>query len=352
MHPFLIHRRWLVSYLLVWALLATVPATVLAPGGAQQWAQAFAVVLAPTVLFAVSTLPCWYLCRALRPEWSAAGRLVAAHGIAAVVWSVLWLALGQIMAQVVGAVTGGLDAPREFESRRAEMFAVGILFYALAAAFHYLLMSLETAREAQSRISELEIQARDSALTALKAQIHPHFLFNSLNTISALTTKDPAQARQMCILLADFLRMSLRTAQKQEVSWADELALTKAYLGVEAIRLGARLQIIEDIDPDCRSFLVPPLILQPLVENAIRHGIALLAQGGRLKIAARIHADTLRLQVTNPYDPEAKATSTSGLGLRTLRERLRTMYEDRAMIEISRASGVFDVVIRLPVHPA
>src|SRR5205085_9605400 len=154
-----------------------------------------------------------------------------------------------------------------------QLIVVGFLFYLMSVALHYALLAMEASREAA-------LQARDAELRALKSQINPHFLFNCLNSISALTTTDPAKARDMCVRLSDFLRNTLGLGERESIAWLDELELARTYLEVEKVRFGARLRVEMDIEEACSECQVPPLVLQPLVENAIRHGIATLVDGG------------------------------------------------------------------------
>ena len=136
--------------------------------------------------------------------------------------------------------------------------------------------------------------------------MHPHFLFNSLNSISALTTSDPARAREMCILLAEFFRKSLALGDRPSVSLEEELAVARTYLAIEGLRFGreaaGRGGGRRGASLPCR---VPPLLLQPLVENAIRHGIATRVEGGVLRLVATTDGQRLRLRVENPFDPES-----------------------------------------------
>src|SRR5262249_40432912 len=152
---------------------------------------------------------------------------------------------------------------------------------------HYLLLAFEFARQAERRQLQLEVLSRDAELRALRAQLDPHFLYNSLNSISALTAVDPAGARRMCVLLADFLRGTLAMSTRDRIPLEDELALTDRFLNIEQVRFGARLQVERQVDDAAARCRVPPLFLQPLVENAVTHGIAGLIDGGviRLRVA-------------------------------------------------------------------
>ena len=159
-----------------------------------------------------------------------------------------------------------------------------MLLFLLSLAVHYVLLAFEAAREAERRQLELEILAREAELRALRAQIDPHFLYNSLNSISALTGSDAPGARRMCLLLADFLRNTLEVSARQRIPLAEELALAERYLSIEQVRFGSRLRIERRVDETAPACLVPPLLLQPLVENAVTHGIARLLEGGVIRL--------------------------------------------------------------------
>src|SRR5437588_10599314 len=160
---------------------------------------------------------------------------------------------------------------------------------------YYVLLTNEATHEAEKREVEARLLARDSELKALKTQVNPHFIFNCLNSISALTSSDPAKAREMCILLAEFLRRTLGLGEKALIPLRDELALLHAYLSVEQIRFGSRLKLEESTDSGSLDCLLPPLLLQPLGENAIRHGVAQLTEGVKIRIDIRqLEPETVR----------------------------------------------------------
>ena len=185
-------------------------------------------------------------------------------------------------------------------------------------------------------------------MKALRVQLNPHFLFNSLNSISALTTLDPSRAREMCVLLSDFLRKSLKLGERGTVSLGEELDLARAYLSIERIRFGERLAVDWEVDPDTEATPLPTLLLQPLVENAIKHGIAALPEGGRLTIAARKRQDEVEIVVDNPVDPDSEPPQGLGMGLRQVRQRLLGRYGSRSSMEAGIVEGRHRVTLRLP----
>jgi len=222
---------------------------------------------------------------------------------------------------------------------------VGLLLYCLSVALHYMLLAMRASQEAA-------IQTRDAELRALKAQINPHFLFNSLNSIAALAVKDPPQAREMCILLSDFLRRTLGMGEKQSISWEEEIQLVGAYLDIERIRFGTRLRVEMQIDGACGECQVPPLLLQPLVENAVKHGIATMVEGGTIRVNSRVEEGLLQVFVENGYDADAPAPrrqgAPQGLGLRNVRNRLETSFGSAARLTTQTEDSVFRTEMILP----
>ena len=228
------------------------------------------------------------------------------------------------------------------------MFGIGVMLYVLSVALHYVLLSMESSKESETREHEARTLAREAEIKALKAQINPHFLFNSLNSIAALATLDGVRARDMCIKLSDFLRNTLSLGERQSISLRDELTLAQAYLAVEQVRFGARLRIELETDANCDDCIVPPLFLQPLVENAVKHGIAGLVDGGTIRLEAHCEKGWLQVTIQNEFDPEAPAAARHGLGLQNVRNRLRAVYENQARLDTVITGDLFVVAVDLP----
>src|SRR5205823_2259667 len=197
-----------------------------------------------------------------------------------------------------------------------------VLLFLVALAAHYAIIGVEAARDADRQRLGLQVLTRDAELRALRAQVDPHFLYNSLNSISALTSRDPAGARQMCLLLADFLRNTLDVSARARIPLRDELALADRFLTIEQVRFGPRLQIERHIDETAAECRVPPLILQPLVENAVTHGIAGLLEGGVIRLDVTRRDGRLAIALENPRDAAAAPSPRHGLGLENVRQRL------------------------------
>jgi LytS/YehU family sensor histidine kinase len=227
---------------------------------------------------------------------------------------------------------------------------LGILLYLASVALSYLMLAQDRALEAERKGAELQLLAQESELKALRAQLNPHFLFNSLNSLSALTAVDPARAREMCVLLSDFLRRSLGLGERRLVPLRDELDLARAYLAIEQIRFGNRLRLDWHLDGTAEGALLPTLLLQPLVENAIKHGIAALPEGGTLRLSTELTEGHVILRVENPMDEEAPAPQGLGLGLRQVRQRLLGRFGSRARFDAQVQDGCHRVTLVFPLE--
>jgi Histidine kinase len=208
----------------------------------------------------------------------------------------------------------------------------------------------------RSEIERLRLatSAKESELRALKSQVNPHFIFNSLNSLRALIDEDPPRARLAVTQLSNLLRYSLQSGSLETVPFEDELRVVSDYLALEQVRHEERLRVRLDIAPDTLALPVPPMLLQTLVENAVKYGIATRPEGGEVAIVARCEGGALSIRVTNPgtlLGPTAPATST-GVGLRNAADRLRLLFGERASLQL-RAEAPALVVAEavLPLAP-
>jgi LytS/YehU family sensor histidine kinase len=275
-------------------------------------------------------------------------RIAAVIGAAACLSASLWLLVGSGWATILSRAPRFEVAAEIFRRAYPLLFAAGVLLFFLAAAAGYLLVTAEAARTAERKALELKILAREAELRALKAQINPHFLFNSLNSVMALINSQPVEARRMCLLLSDFLRNSLRAAATERIPLAEELSLLEGFLDIERIRFGTRLQASYDIDEECRSCLIPPLLLQPLVENALIHGIAQRLEGGEISLRARKQGSRLMIEIANPCDSDRSRTAGGGIGLANVQSRLAAVYGSDARLDTFQMEGMFHAEIRMP----
>jgi len=352
MHPLLVSGAALAVYLAGWVPLAALLVYVLEASGNLGWEASAAIVVPACLVYAFVCLSPWYVVRMTPLRQTGALRIIGTNFAAAIAGSILLLAIARGMALVLSHFDSFRSVDQRFRPHAPILFGMGVLLYLLSAGMHYALASVEESKEALEREMQAMVAVRDAELKALKAQINPHFLFNSLNSISALAGVDAARAREMCVRLSDFLRSSLRVGERETVPLSEELALAHNYLGVEQVRFGGRLRIEEQIAPDCESSLVPPLLLQPLVENAVKHGIATMVEGGAIRLAAWRIENALHISVENPFDPEGAQGRRNGLGLQIVKRRLLARYGDRADMAAENSGHAYRVELLLPFETA
>jgi len=347
MHPILGQLRRLGFYLLAWIPLGAILLYLLAALGGLSWPRAAALAIPLCLVYAFVCLSAWYSCRGTPLETSSFSRLALTHLSAAAVAGGIWIVVAKGLAFALSTVFPGLD--QQIVRDYPLLFGSGVLLYLLAVALHYVLLSDQASHEAAQREAEARVLARESELKALKTQVNPHFIFNCLNSISALTTSDSAKAREMCVLLADFLRKTLGLGEQTLIPLHDELALTRSYLSVEQIRFGVRLKLEEKTDPAVLDCLVPPLLLQPLVENAVRHGVSNLTEGGWIRIEiGRGSREVLSIRIENNFDPETPRRKGASIGLKNVRQRLDTAYGNGARFDVQTSGDRFAVSLELP----
>jgi sensor histidine kinase YesM len=223
---------------------------------------------------------------------------------------------------------------------------MGSWLYVLVAGLSYAIRAQRRVRAEEAAAADARLLAEQAQLTALRAQVNPHFLFNALHTVSALLAIDATRAEEAIERLGGLLRYSL--GSEQEVLLSEEWRFAQDYLAFERLRLGDRLGVESDADALALAALVPPLIFQPLIENALRHGIADRPDGGRIAISARLIDDLLRLRVADD-GPGPADMPTDGVGLASVRRRLAATYGDRARLEIENGGHGFAVTMTLPL---
>jgi len=353
MHPILGQFRRLALYLLAWVPLGGILLLLAAPTGVN-WPRALVLIVPLCLVYAFICLSAWYPCKGTPLATSGFSRLALTHLMASMVVSMLWTLMAKGLALALSTLQAFRGLDRQIAQGYPLLFGSGVLLYLLSVGLHYVLISTEASREAEQRELEARVLARDAELRALKAQVNPHFLFNSLHSISALTAIDAAKAREMCIVLADFLRATLGMGEKTLIPLREELFLVHSFLSVEKVRFGPRLNLEEKIGAETLDYLVPPLLLQPLVENAIAHGISNLTEGGwiRIVISCRDGPGDLVITVENNFDPDMPPRRGTGTGLRNVRQRLEARYGNQASFDARPEKNCFRVELTLPAEKA
>ena len=251
------------------------------------------------------------------------------------------LGLATAVTLLVGAVEGLTGAP----VTPASLFWTLVAFYVAFAGWIFIYFAVHTRR----RHDMLTASMRDAQLRTLRAQINPHFLFNSLNSLRGLILENPARAVDMVTSLADLLRSSLAADRGDTITFAEELDVIDQYVAVERVRFDDRLTIEQSIDPAALKARVPPMLIQTLVENAVKHGISDLSQGGVVRLEARAGDGMVTIVVVNSGGLRYE-TSESGLGLRNAAERLQLLYGSEASLTLRESDGTTVACVTIPLE--
>jgi hypothetical protein len=223
------------------------------------------------------------------------------------------------------------------------------MVYMIWLALYFATVGLREYRTARLKQSELARALHLAELRLLKSQLNPHFLFNALNTVRSLIADSPSRAQSAVTRLANTLRYTLSSRQDELATFAQELDIVTDYLELESMRFEDRLRIESDVPADAASMYVPVMLLQTLVENAIKHGIAELPSGGLLRISAVLENDMLNVEIENPRPPAPIPATGEGVGLRNARERLRLLFGTRATLDLDLSKpAVATARLRVP----
>ena len=228
-------------------------------------------------------------------------------------------------------------------------FAAAFLMIICFTAIGILWFSQKEQQEENERRIAMEQLANEAELNKLRQQLQPHFLFNSLNSISALTGQQPEKARHMIQQLSDFLRGTIRNESRQWVSLQEELDYLQLYLDIEKVRFGQRLQTKITCDETAKTFKIPSLLLQPLVENSIKFGLYDTVSEVEILIAAKSNNDMLEVTVQNPYDAATSGSSKgTGFGLASIKRRLFLLYGRQDLLQIKKEAATFITIVSIP----
>ncbi|MBN2008370.1 histidine kinase [candidate division KSB1 bacterium] len=299
--------------------------------------------------FLIISIGIWHICRKIPFERFPKIIFGLIHYLLALLVSGLWLflayggwylAAGDVVFEMVN-----------FYQIIGWQFLFGIVQYVLVISISYTVIYYRNLKQIQLAEVELKVLMRDAELKALKLQMNPHFLFNTLNSVSALVTENPQGARTMIARLSELLRMSLEHHDELIVPLETELEFARTYISIEQIRFGNRMKYNEDIEDGLQTWPVPSMVFQPLLENAVKYGIANNIKGGDIRLQVKHQDSKLVCKITNPIAPtysDVDSTST-GTGLENIRQRFARLYGDSYIMETQFSSGnEFEIVLILP----
>ncbi len=288
----------------------------------------------------------WFVIRFNLKEKPSVFDMIFNHLLVAIVVIAIWLAVSYFS---LASLYGDHQDYMIFLSSSIPWRAVtGLFYYLLFVMFYYLILYYDDLQEKLSMESKLQNLVTQAELDALKSQINPHFLFNSLNSISSLTITSPHKAQEMVIKLSDFLRYSLSHDRNEKTSLKEEFENLKRYLDIEKIRFGKRLNFVYDMPESCEQVQIPNMILQPLIENAIKHGVYKSFDEVRVEIRCIEENDYIVIEISNDYDPDTRKPKGEGIGLKNIRKRLQLIYLRTDLLETLAEKMVFKARLKIP----
>ncbi len=347
-HPILNSKRSIYLYLATWALVASVHVVVLTLHQKLPLQWVLIDSLTFTAFYCLLGLAFWYSTKVVTIDRLRWPKVLEHHLFASAFTSVLWLGVSYLFLSEVFAVEA--DYLAFLRNSIVWRGLIGVLFYFLIVSFYYVYIFSENYRRQLIKESKLEMLVKEAELRSLKFQINPHFIFNSLNSINALTMTDPQKAGEMTIKLGDYLRYTLSSSERQKNTMQEELDSLKLYLDIEKVRFGDKLGFTQHVESTCMSKRVPSMIFQPLIENAIKHGVYESLKPVDIKFKCQQNGNFLKITVENNFDPDAVTSNREGIGISNVRNRLQMMYNHVNLLDIEKEEDRFRVNMFIPVE--
>lgn len=342
-HPLLTQIRLLAFYGMFWLAIGTANALIQWNYYSMSLDLSFVYSYIQYGLYAVLGLSIWFVVKYNSPESFSWWNLLLFHLLAATILIIVWSYISTVVIMVIAPALNDymtLSLPTRVLS--------GYLLYVFYVLFFVAIIYYQNFKEKVKREAELKSLIKEAELHALKSQINPHFLFNSLNSISSLTMSDPSKAQEMVINLSTLMRYSLKHNQNEKVKFGTELQNNRLYLAIEKVRFGNKLNPVFHVDEKCFDASLPNMILQPIYENAIKYGVYEATEPVEIITHASCTGDQLMITVENSYDPGVVSKKGEGIGLRNIRERLQIIYGNSNLLKINDDKKSFKITLTIP----
>ena len=347
LHPFFRNKLSSLMYLLAWIMLVVIHVFVLNTyyGLRVQYAIYDGIIIYG--LYLILGIGLWYPVRFVYlSDINAPSKVLNLLGIGAGT-IILWQVLGSSVLRVI--ISDESEFSEYLRQSVPLKLIAGSLIFMILALVYFLIMYFTTLEERKLAEANLKSLVKESELNLLKYKLNPHFLFNSLNSISSLTLIDPENAQEMIVKLSDYLRYSLESDQQQFRELKDELDNVRLYFDIEKTRFGDRIQFSEKTDELCLNCKVPGMILQPLLENAIKHGVHESTEPIAIELECKLEEGALILVLRNDYTQGVKRIKGTGTGLENVKKRLSAIYNRDDLVRISKKDFIFEVRLIIPV---
>lgn len=342
-HPFITNPRLAIFYGLFWFVAATANVLILTFSNGLDFSIALVEVFSFVLTYALIGSAIWYVIKFSTLEDHSIPRIFLAHVIAASIIVFIWMYFGVVVIKLLHP-----ESERWIARGMVNRIFMGYMLYVIYVVFFYAVNYYQEFNKKVRNEGKLKSLVKEAELHALKSQINPHFLFNSLNSISSLTMTDPARAQEMVINLSQLMRYSLKHEQKEKVTFRQELENNKLYLSIEKVRFGSKLNPVFELEENCLDAEIPNMILQPLYENAIKYGVYEATETVDVITHARCNKEVLEISISNTYDKNVQSKKGEGIGLRNIRDRLQVIYGNPLFLKTITNNNEFTVILTIP----
>ncbi|MCF6271405.1 MAG: histidine kinase [Melioribacteraceae bacterium] len=300
--------------------------------------------LITSLFFALISLSLWYPTNYISLDNYSLEKVILNNILIAIVATSLWLYLSYLIVTTIFH-----EYEEFFLYTSIWRFTIGLLLFIISIILNYVIIYYNNFTEKVLSESNFNALITEAELKSLKYQINPHFLFNALNSISSLTISNPEKAQEMSINLSDFLRKTLSGNDIKKISLKEEIESIELYLKIEKVRFEKRLEFNLDITEECKDILIPNMILQPLIENAIKHGVYESSERVEITLSCRRKENIVEIKISNNYDPSAVSNIGEGIGLSNINRRLKLIYQRTNLVSITKLDNIFSVLLLIPI---
>jgi two-component system LytT family sensor kinase len=347
-HPILSNRVRLIVWWLVWVFITAGQLLLYYYTYGAYSTTAIPDGIVSMTIYSGIGLSLWYPFRFFNASSTRSISEIANLVLSGAISVVLWVLITKYFVQAILPKVNDYQA--YWEATFPYRVGTGVFMYGLIVLAYYLFVSLYNLSEKNAKEARLESLVKETELKMLRSQINPHFLFNSLNSVSSLTITNPEKARDMVIKLSEFMRYALSKKDEQPVSLRSELENLRLYLEIEKVRFGDRLLTEENISEKCLDIKMPVMILQPLYENAIKHGVYESTESVSIRTNVTCNNGYLEIIISNNYDQAPSSAKGTGTGLINVSRRLDLFFGKRASIRTTKENGIYTVSLFIPAE--
>ena len=347
LNPIIKNRNYIIAYIVIWVTIFLIQTLIVNFFYGIDSVKSITDSAVFNLLFALIGFNLWYVIRFNLKETPNVFDLLFNHLIVAVLVIAGWIVVSYF--SLIYLFPDNSSYKGFLNDSLPWRVITGIFYYLLFVMYYYVMLYYEDLQEKLKTEAELKILINEAELTALKSQINPHFLFNSLNSISSLTITNPDKAQEMVIKLSDFLRYTLSHDKNEKASLKEEFSNLNRYLDIEKIRFGHRLNFSTNIAEKCNNVMIPNMILQPLIENAIKHGVYNSTEEVLVNLTCKKDESNIIIEITNEYDPDSVKKKGSGIGLKNIRKRLQIIYKRRDLLQVHAEKLIFRAILKIPI---